>query len=106
MVELRIREFKAILVSARVQPREAGVALFSKTIGGRRLAMVGLLACAVALGGSTMVRGATGKIVQVMGPVVDVDFPSEQMPAIYNALEVPREAALVHCGWGGQHLSP
>ncbi len=30
---------------------------------------------------------ATGKIVQVIGTVVDVEFPSEDMPAIYNALE-------------------
>jgi F-type H+-transporting ATPase subunit beta len=29
---------------------------------------------------------ATGKIVQVMGPVVDVEFPEGQLPAIYNAL--------------------
>jgi hypothetical protein len=58
--ELIMRRFKSILVSARVQPQEAGVALFSKTIGGRRLAMVGLLACAVALGGSALVQGATG----------------------------------------------
>jgi F-type H+-transporting ATPase subunit beta len=29
---------------------------------------------------------ATGKIVQVMGPVVDVEFPQGQLPAIYNAL--------------------
>ena len=28
-----------------------------------------------------------GKITQVMGPVVDVEFPPEDMPAIYNALE-------------------
>src|SRR5256885_5629296 len=40
---------------------------------------------------ATMVQGATGKIVQVTGPVVDVVFPSEQLPAIYNALEVLRE---------------
>ncbi|HEY3176896.1 MAG TPA: F0F1 ATP synthase subunit beta, partial [Candidatus Polarisedimenticolia bacterium] len=29
-----------------------------------------------------------GKIVQVIGPVVDVEFPAGQLPAIYNALEV------------------
>lgn len=29
---------------------------------------------------------ATGKIVQVMGPVVDVEFPLGKLPAIYNAL--------------------
>ena len=31
----------------------------------------------------------TGKIVQVIGPVVDVEFEPGQLPAIYNALEVP-----------------
>ena len=30
---------------------------------------------------------ATGKIVQVIGTVVDVEFPPDEMPAIYNALE-------------------
>ena len=30
---------------------------------------------------------ATGKITQVIGTVVDVGFPPEEMPAIYNALE-------------------
>ena len=29
-----------------------------------------------------------GKIVQVMGPVVDVEFPDGKIPAIYNALRV------------------
>jgi len=31
---------------------------------------------------------ASGKIVQVMGPVVDVEFPQGQLPAIYNALSL------------------
>lgn len=30
-----------------------------------------------------------GKVVQIIGPVVDVEFDVEQVPAIYNALEVP-----------------
>ena len=29
-----------------------------------------------------------GKIVQVIGPVVDVEFPPGKLPAIYNAIEV------------------
>jgi F-type H+-transporting ATPase subunit beta len=29
-----------------------------------------------------------GKIVQVIGPVIDVEFEAEQLPDIYNALEV------------------
>ncbi len=31
---------------------------------------------------------ASGKIVQVMGPVVDVEFPNGKLPAIYNALKL------------------
>jgi F-type H+-transporting ATPase subunit beta len=34
--------------------------------------------------------GVTGKIVQVIGAVVDVEFPPEQLPALLNALEVTR----------------
>ncbi len=30
---------------------------------------------------------ATGKVVQIFGPVVDVEFPPDQLPGIYNALE-------------------
>ena len=38
-----------------------------------------------------MPRGTRGRIVQVMGPVVDVEFPPDQLPEIYNALEIPRD---------------
>jgi F-type H+-transporting ATPase subunit beta len=37
---------------------------------------------------------AKGRIVQVLGGVVDVEFPSEQLPLIYDAVEVPREGVL------------
>ncbi|MEG0504033.1 MAG: F0F1 ATP synthase subunit beta [Raoultibacter sp.] len=33
-------------------------------------------------------QGAAGRIVRIVGPVVDVEFPPDQMPAIYNALTV------------------
>jgi F-type H+-transporting ATPase subunit beta len=33
-------------------------------------------------------RAGTGRVVQVIGPVVDVEFPSEEIPGIYNALHV------------------
>jgi F-type H+-transporting ATPase subunit beta len=41
---------------------------------------------------------ATGKIVQIKGPVVDVEFPDQHIPAIFNALEVDfaGEAAAEH----------
>ena len=32
---------------------------------------------------------STGKIVQVIGPVVDVEFEPGQLPSIYNALKIP-----------------
>ena len=32
--------------------------------------------------------GATGRIVQVQGAVVDVEFPSHQLPEIYNSLQI------------------
>jgi F-type H+/Na+-transporting ATPase subunit beta len=37
---------------------------------------------------------ATGKVIQVTGPVIDVEFPPGDLPEIYNALEItrPREA--------------
>ena len=31
----------------------------------------------------------TGKIVQVIGPVVDVEFAGGKLPTLYNALHVP-----------------
>src|ERR1039457_6754583 len=30
----------------------------------------------------------TGRVVRVIGPVVDVEFPAEELPGIYNALHV------------------
>ncbi|MDP9366585.1 MAG: F0F1 ATP synthase subunit beta [Chloroflexota bacterium] len=34
---------------------------------------------------------ATGKILQITGPVVDVEFPADQLPEIYNAIEITRD---------------
>jgi F-type H+/Na+-transporting ATPase subunit beta len=33
---------------------------------------------------------ATGKVIQITGPVIDVEFPPGDLPAIYNALEITR----------------
>ncbi|MSQ24006.1 MAG: F0F1 ATP synthase subunit beta [Chloroflexi bacterium] len=38
-----------------------------------------------------MPSGAKGRIVQIIGPVVDVEFPPDSLPGIYNAIEIPRE---------------
>jgi len=32
-----------------------------------------------------------GKIIQVIGPTVDVEFSEGQLPAIHNALKIKRE---------------
>jgi len=32
---------------------------------------------------------AEGKLVQIMGPVLDVQFPPDQLPDIYNAINIP-----------------
>ena len=37
-----------------------------------------------------MAQGTIGKVVQIMGPVVDVDFAGQELPEIYNALEIDR----------------
>jgi len=37
--------------------------------------------------------GTTGRVARVIGPVLDVEFPSDQMPDIYNALTVDTEVA-------------
>lgn len=34
---------------------------------------------------------ATGRVVQVLGGVVDIEFPSEHLPGIYDAVEVSRD---------------
>ncbi len=33
---------------------------------------------------------ATGKVIQITGPVIDVEFPPGELPDIYNALEIKR----------------
>ena len=36
----------------------------------------------------TETAGAVGRVARVIGPVVDVEFPADAMPDMYNALEV------------------
>jgi F-type H+/Na+-transporting ATPase subunit beta len=38
---------------------------------------------------ATTTQGATGRIVQITGPVLDVEFPTDRLPEIFNAIEVP-----------------
>ncbi len=34
---------------------------------------------------------AKGKVTQVIGTVVDIEFPPEELPALFNAIEIPRD---------------
>jgi len=40
---------------------------------------------------TTAAPAATGKVIQITGPVVDIQFPAGHLPAIYNAVEIQRE---------------
>jgi F-type H+/Na+-transporting ATPase subunit beta len=40
---------------------------------------------------ATAAPAATGKVIQITGPVVDVEFPAGHLPAIYNAVEIERD---------------
>ncbi len=40
-------------------------------------------------------ENVTGKIVQILGGVVDCEFPAGRLPEIYEAVEVPREGGEV-----------
>src|SRR6266481_9344118 len=33
---------------------------------------------------------ATGRVIQITGPVVDIEFPAGHLPAIYNAVAIQR----------------
>jgi F-type H+-transporting ATPase subunit beta len=35
----------------------------------------------------------TGRVIAITGPVVDIEFPAGELPAIYNAVEIEREGA-------------
>jgi glutaredoxin len=36
-------------------------------------------------------KAGMGRVVQITGPVVDIEFPAGHLPAIYNAVEIQRE---------------
>ena len=40
---------------------------------------------------ATATESATGKVIQITGPVVDIEFPPGKLPAIYNAVAIERE---------------
>ncbi len=41
---------------------------------------------------ATAAPAAIGRVIQITGPVVDIEFPPGQLPAIYNAVEIVRPA--------------
>ena len=45
-----------------------------------------------------------GHIVQIIGPVLDIKFSAEQMPAIYNAIEIKKQDDSVLVAEVAQHL--
>jgi F-type H+-transporting ATPase subunit beta len=40
-----------------------------------------------------MTKGTRGQVVQIMGPVVDIEFPPEALPELYSAIEIPRDGS-------------
>jgi F-type H+-transporting ATPase subunit beta len=39
---------------------------------------------------ATAAHAATGRVIQITGPVVDIEFPAGQLPAIYSAVHIAR----------------
>jgi len=38
---------------------------------------------------------AKGKVAQVIGTVVDIEFPPNELPALYNAIEIPIDSGKI-----------
>jgi len=53
---------------------------------------------------ATTTGGAVGQVVQVQGAVVDVEFPPDQLPEIYNALEIQMDNGVTLTLEVQQHL--
>jgi F-type H+-transporting ATPase subunit beta len=51
-----------------------------------------------------MAKGTEGRVVQVIGTVVDIEFPPEQLPEIYNAVEIDMGGGQVLVAEVEQHL--
>ena len=41
--------------------------------------------------------GPTGRVAQVLGPVVDIEFPEGNLPEIYDAVHIPRDGGVLVC---------
>ncbi len=53
---------------------------------------------------ATAAPSATGRVIQITGPVVDIEFPAGQLPSIYNAVEIIREGQVPLTCEVQQHL--
>src|SRR5213083_1197729 len=53
---------------------------------------------------ATATTPATGRVIQITGPVVDIEFPAGQLPAIYNAVEIQRDGQVPLTCEVQQHL--
>jgi F-type H+/Na+-transporting ATPase subunit beta len=47
--------------------------------------------------GAKPTKAAIGKVIQITGPVVDIEFPAGQLPKIYNAVEIKRGDTPIVC---------
>ncbi len=52
-----------------------------------------------------MAKGSEGRVEQILGAVVDVEFPPDQLPEIYHAIEIEREGEDTLVLEVQQHLS-
>jgi F-type H+-transporting ATPase subunit beta len=53
---------------------------------------------------ATAAKTATGRVIQITGPVVDIEFPAGRLPGIYNAVEIKRPDGKVIVCEVQQHL--
>ena len=53
---------------------------------------------------ATAAPSTNGRVIQITGPVVDIEFPAGHLPAIFNAVEILREGQLPLVCEVQQHL--
>jgi len=42
-------------------------------------------------------KTAIGRVIAITGPVLDIEFPAGQLPAIFNAVEIDRPGGTLVC---------
>src|SRR4029079_15698769 len=53
---------------------------------------------------TTATSAGLGRVIQITGPVVDIEFPAGQLPGVYNAVEIIREGQVPLVCEVQQHL--